>query len=113
MEIGKYISELRNEKGLSQRKLAELSGVSNTEISRIESGERKKVSPEILKALAPHLGVSYEKLMEVAGYITITSTPTLAAHRINGYDEPLTDDEIIAVNAFLEAYRKGKQSKKD
>lgn len=69
MNINEYIQELREASNLSQRRLGELSGVSNTEISRIESGERKEVSPSILKAIAPFLGVSYGKLMQVAGYI--------------------------------------------
>lgn len=66
--IGKLVKEKREEKGLSQRKLAELADVSHTEISRIESGERKRPAPYILRRIAPHLGVEYEKLLKVAGY---------------------------------------------
>lgn len=69
MTFGAYIKELRNKAGLSQRKLEELSGISNAEISRIETGDRIKPSPLSIKALAPHLGVSYEELMQKAGYI--------------------------------------------
>lgn len=72
MSFGDYIKALRDKKNLSQRDIAELSKVSNTEISRIESGERKKPSPKILKAIAPHLGTSYEGLMSKAGYIEET-----------------------------------------
>lgn len=36
---------------------------------------------------------------------------TLAEHRNKGNNEQLTEDESIAVNAFLEGYRRGKQSK--
>jgi len=42
VNIGKYIADLRTEKGMSQRELAERSGLSNTEISRLESGKRMK-----------------------------------------------------------------------
>ncbi len=69
MTIGEYIKILRKEKGLSQRSLGELANVSNTEISRIESGERINPSPEILKALAPYLGVDYLDLMRKANYL--------------------------------------------
>lgn len=69
MKLGEFIKKLRTEKGLSQRQLAELGKVSNTEISRIESGERKNPSPNILKAISPHLGVAYSELMAHAGYI--------------------------------------------
>ena len=67
--IGQYIKELREKKDFSQRQLYLYSGVSNAEISKIEKGIRKKVPPETLKKLAPHLGVSYEELMRVAGYL--------------------------------------------
>lgn len=68
-ELGKFIEILRNEKGLSQRQLAEKAGISHTEVWRLESGERKNPSPPVLKSLAPHLGVPYEELMKKAGYI--------------------------------------------
>ncbi|KOR24896.1 helix-turn-helix transcriptional regulator [Clostridium sp. L74] len=69
MQFGEFLKNIRKEKGLSQRHLAELSHISNTEISRIESGERQNPSPNILKSIAPHLGLSYGELMIKAGYI--------------------------------------------
>ncbi|WP_434296259.1 helix-turn-helix domain-containing protein [Clostridium sporogenes] len=69
MNFGEFFKNIRKEKGLSQRQLAELSHISNTEISRIESGERQNPSPNILKSIAPHLGISYGELMIKAGYI--------------------------------------------
>ncbi|APU59642.1 helix-turn-helix domain-containing protein [Clostridium botulinum] len=69
MKFGEFFKIIRKEKGLSQRQLAELSHISNTEISRIESGERQNPSPNILKSIAPHLGISYGELMIKAGYI--------------------------------------------
>lgn len=69
MNIGEYVQTLREEKGLNLKQLADLSGVSLSALSRIESGDRKKPTPLLLKALAPHLGVSYEQLMVKAGYI--------------------------------------------
>ncbi|ENK1243849.1 helix-turn-helix domain-containing protein [Clostridium sporogenes] len=69
MQFGEFLKNIRKEKGLSQRQLAELSRISNTEISRIESGKRQNPSPNILKSIAPHLGLSYGELMIKAGYI--------------------------------------------
>lgn len=71
--FGAYLKELREQKGFSQRQLAYLAGVSNTEISKLESGGRKNPSPRLLEKLAPHLGVSHEKLMEKAGHIKMPS----------------------------------------
>ena len=72
MNFGEYLKTLRREKKLSQRQLADLSKISNTEVSRLESGQRLKPSPAILKAIAPHLGISYGELMKKAGYIEET-----------------------------------------
>lgn len=77
MALAKYLRTKREDKGLSQRQLSVLSGVSNSEISRIETGTRKNTSPEVLRALAEPLGVSYEDLMVKAGYLSdgIGSSP--------------------------------------
>jgi transcriptional regulator with XRE-family HTH domain len=69
MSFGEYIKDLRVYSGLSQRELAIKSGISNAEISRIEKSLRRRPSPLVLNALAPHLKVSYEELMHKAGYI--------------------------------------------
>ena len=54
-DIGKKINQLRLAKGYSQRKLAKMSGLTNTSISSIE---RNKVSPAVntLKAILTVLG---------------------------------------------------------
>ena len=49
--IGKHISELRKEKGISQEKLAELSGVGYSHIARIELG-RYSVGIDTLSKIA-------------------------------------------------------------
>lgn len=67
-ELAKTIINLRKKKQYSQRKLAMISSVSNSTVSRIESAT-SDADPETLKKLAPCLGVSYEELMKVAGYI--------------------------------------------
>lgn len=69
MTFGDYVKNLRTGRKLSQRELAEVSGISNAEISRIETGDRKKPSPATLKAIAPYLGVTYQEIMQKAGYI--------------------------------------------
>ena len=47
--IGEAIAKARENKGLSQRQLAILVGISNAELSKIESGEREIPNPKILK----------------------------------------------------------------
>ena len=75
MGIGSVIKKRREELGFSQRQLAYLSNVSNTEISRIEAGERKKPSQEILKQLAAPLRLKKEELLELAGYYVGSKIP--------------------------------------
>ena len=69
MELGAYLIQVRNERGYSQRDLAEKSGVSPAEISRVESGKHQTPSPGVLRALANALVVDYHYLMQLAGYI--------------------------------------------
>ena len=69
MTIGSYIANLRAEKGWSQRELSDKSKISNTEISRIESGKRSNPTPATLRALAESLNIEYSDLMNVAGYL--------------------------------------------
>lgn len=66
--LGKYISEQRAFKNLSIRKLAKIANLSHTEISRLESGERKSPSPLVLKAISHALNINFEELMRTAGY---------------------------------------------
>lgn len=86
MSFGSYLKNLRDQNSLSQRDLSDKSGISNAEISRLETGGRKKPSPLVLKSLAPHLGVLYEELMQQAGYIE----ETIEHH---GYTENLYRDD--------------------
>ncbi|NLC47233.1 MAG: helix-turn-helix transcriptional regulator [Firmicutes bacterium] len=69
MTVGELIKKLRDQKGFSQRQLALYSGVSNTEISKIESGERKNPNPEILKKIASALNIDYTVFFKAAGYL--------------------------------------------
>lgn len=67
--FGLWFSKMREDSGFkSQRQLSVLSGVSNTTISRMESGEQK-ANPQTLEKLAPYLNCTFEDLMMQSGYI--------------------------------------------
>ncbi|NPV71134.1 MAG: transcriptional regulator [Firmicutes bacterium] len=72
MGFGEHLRRLRQRKSFTIRQLAMLSGVSNAYLSQIETGQRGAPSPEILDKLAKPLGVSYEDLLRVAGYLRDT-----------------------------------------
>lgn len=69
--IGEYLSVLRIKNGFkSQRELAKKSGISSATISRLE-GNIQFPNPETLKKLSVHFtDVTYEELLERAGYIS-------------------------------------------
>lgn len=65
--IGEVIAEAREKKGLSQRQLAKLAKINNSELSKIESGVRKEPSPKILRKISNVLDVNYSDLMYMIG----------------------------------------------
>lgn len=67
--FGAYIKLLRTQKEMSQKEFAEKTGLSASEVSKLENGERKKPSAKHLKCIAPVLGVSLQDLLYRAGYI--------------------------------------------
>ena len=66
--IGEYIRSLRESKNYSQRKLSYMADISNVTVGRIEKGLTVP-SPDSLKKLSRPLGVPYEELMNIAGYL--------------------------------------------
>ena len=65
----KYIIEsARISKGISQRELAKLSGISRSTLNDIINGKIKKVDVDSLKKIAETLDLSLTKLLKVAGY---------------------------------------------
>ena len=96
MNLGEFIKSLRKSNGISQVELAQMSGVSNSELSRIESGQRQNPSPHILRAIAPHLGITMEELMSAAGYTTEV------IHRGN-FDDIVHKDES---GNIIDSYRR-------
>ena len=97
MLFPEYLKDLRKKCGLRQNELAMKSGISAAEISRIESGERQKPSPLVLRALAPYLCVPYDELLYHAGY-----TQEIVDHP--GYRENIyRDDQGKLVDIIHEA----------
>lgn len=120
MSLSDYIREMRKRKDWSQRDLATASGISNAEISRIESGKRKEPSPSVLKAIASALNVPVEEVLQQAGVIErgkaavdealkeVGSTP-VSALQPSGFDasssflsvEDLSEEEIADVKKYI------------
>ena len=82
--LGRQLRELREARGLSQARLAELAGVDQGDVSRFEAGKwgKRGISFEMLERILPVLGMRLE-------------------HRILPADEQLAADERWAEAAGL------------
>lgn len=109
------IKNLRENKEWSQRKLALVSGVSNTEINRIEKGEREKPSLKILEKLSIAFGITLDELLSTSGltdYLPHDTSPkqpkdlvkflNQAEVMFDGDTYKLNDDDRAKIRAALE-----------
>ena len=67
--LGEYLRILRGRDGHTLREVEEATQISNAYLSQLENERITKPSPHILHTLADFYRVSYEILMEKAGYI--------------------------------------------
>ena len=69
--IHERIGDLRTSNGFSQKKLSEITGITPSQLSRIENGEIQNISSDILIKLAKTFGVSTDYILG----LTTISTP--------------------------------------
>ena len=105
-KIGELIREIRNEKGISLRKLAEIVGVSNVNILYIEKGKINTSLP-ILKGIAKAFNYNVDKLLSFANMIDddikaiINKRPVLitnflrAAKNFNNNDWKILTEKVL------------------
>ncbi len=106
INLGEYLKSAREKKGLSLRAVESEVGVSNAYLSQIESNKIKQPSPIVLHGLSNLYEVSYETLMELAGY----PVPGATADRHSLYSRigPTTKEEEDAVAEYLDFLRSRK-----
>jgi transcriptional regulator with XRE-family HTH domain len=66
--FGKHLKEIREAKSISINQLAQSSGVSAPQISRIETGSRGTPKAETIRKLSEALQVPFEDMMREAGH---------------------------------------------
>lgn len=106
-ELSTLVKEGRKKYHLTQTELAQRTGITITEISRIESGNILKPSRKVLKALSPYTGISYSDLLFCAGYSGNVDEPEyydLKGERIGCED---IIDDIYSADADLLSFLKG------
>lgn len=91
ISVGQMIEQAREAKGISKRELSRLAKISDTELARIESGEREIPNPKTLRKISKHIGINYNDLMYVAG---LGFQVTKLNPFLRDYYEGLKGDEI-------------------
>jgi transcriptional regulator with XRE-family HTH domain len=115
LTLGQYLASIRTDRGLSQRDVEKATDklVSNAYLSQIETDQIKKPNPNILHALAEVYGISYEGLMERAGFVVPTRSrsgseerhgriPTFADYNLTTQEET----ELVKYLGYLRSSRK-------
>ena len=120
-KIGELIREIRNEKDISLRKLAEIVGVSNVNILYIEKGKINTSLP-VLKGIAKALNYNIDKLLSFANMIDddikaiINKRPVLiteflrAAKNFTNNDWKVLTEKILNNELELKTSRKLKNA---
>jgi len=86
ISFGRYLVKLREEKSISQRKLAEMAGVTNSTISRIEA-DSVKPDPVTLGKLSIALKVDKSLLLTKCGYSEIPEDFIIIARKTGELSE--------------------------
>lgn len=88
LSLGDLIINIRRKKGYSQRKFAQISGLSNTTISRIENSETLHPDYETLKLLAKHLDIDLEHLIRIVDS-SKKQKQSVRHAKLNYYQKPI------------------------
>ena len=109
LTLGKYLASIRTDRHMTLRQVEEAMNkeVSNAYLSQIENDKIQKPSPNILHSLAEFYGISFEKLMDMAGYLMSSTkrtdddrhgrVATFAEHNLT----PEEESELIQFLQFM------------
>lgn len=98
-KIRAFIKRKRNEKGYSYNKFAELCGITNSSLQKMESGEIKSIKIKNLCKMAQALDFNLIECFAEAGYISQEYVDHFQKVK---HLEKLTDDELLTVQRFVD-----------
>jgi len=112
--LGQYLASIRTDRKMTLREVEEATNkqVSNAYLSQIETGKIQKPSPNVLNALAELYAINFQKLMELAGYVTSVKARTDASRhgRVATFAEHnLTSEEESELLQYLQFLRSKKK----
>ena len=108
--LGQYLASIRTDRKMTLRQVEEATNkqVSNAYLSQIENDRIQKPSPNILHSLAEIYAISFEKLMDLAGYLmpTAPASGDQRHGRVATFAEyNLTEDEESELLQYLQFLR--------
>lgn len=89
---------------MSLREVEGKTGISNAYLSQLENGRISEPSPTVLHKLSALYGISYETVLDKAGYPVPRMSDTAAA-RLNARFGGVTREEEMALTEYLEFLR--------
>jgi transcriptional regulator with XRE-family HTH domain len=116
VDLATALRNARKVKGRSLRSVAQGAKISPEYLRKLEAGDVRDPSPNVLYRLSEELELDYSDLMSRAGYVvpasrrktTAVSRGRAVTHALSS--EPLTDEEELALTAYLRLLRDQKGS---
>lgn len=114
LSLGEYLASIRADRRLTLRQVEDATNkqVSNAYLSQIENNKIQKPSPNILHALAELYAISFEGLMDMAGYLASTKkrsdaerhgrAATFAEHNLTAEEE----SELLRYLEFMRSRKR-------
>lgn len=111
--LGSRIRQARELREKSISVVAKEAGISTAYLQKLEVGDVRQPSPNILYKLSQALDIEYAELMRLAGYV-VPNDRSIATRRRNELkhalsSEELTEEEADELAAYLQWYRKRRQ----
>ncbi len=100
-QLGNYIRQQREAKGLSLRALSRASGVPLVTLSQLEHGHYAQPRPDKLIALARALEIEVEDLYALVGYLVPEGLPTVGVYFRTKYGLPA--EAIPELEAYVQS----------
>jgi transcriptional regulator with XRE-family HTH domain len=111
-KLGSFLASARNATGKTLRAVESDTGISNAYLSQLENGKIKAPSPQNLHKLASVYSVSYELLMELAGFPVPDGLGSrLSTNRMASRIGPMTEVEEEALVEYLQFIRSRKKDR--